>query len=169
MILMGSDFNYQDANMYFTNIDKLITGLNQNVNFLLKIHLSFQYKNNLTAFYSTPSCYTQAIKNVSGVQWPQKYTDFFPYASDPESYWTGYFTSRPTMKGLVRKSSSLIQVFCCLSRWLSIFQLIRQLQSITLTSWSDQIGKQIEILERSVALGEHHDAVTYGFFFDIAV
>jgi hypothetical protein len=31
MILMGHDFNYMDANMYFTNIDKLIYHLNKNV------------------------------------------------------------------------------------------------------------------------------------------
>jgi hypothetical protein len=25
---------------------------------------------------------------------PTKDDDFFPYASDPHAYWTGYFTSR---------------------------------------------------------------------------
>ncbi len=70
----------------------------------------FQYSNVVNAFYSTPTCYTMAIKNISSIQWPEKYDDFFPYASDPHAYWTGYFTSKPAMKGLVRKSSSLLQV-----------------------------------------------------------
>jgi len=27
-----------------------------------------------------------------------KKDDFFPYANNPYSYWTGYFTSRPAIK-----------------------------------------------------------------------
>uniref|UniRef100_A0A914C2F7 alpha-mannosidase n=1 Tax=Acrobeloides nanus TaxID=290746 RepID=A0A914C2F7_9BILA len=135
MILMGDDFTYQDANMWFTNLDKLIKHLNQN------------YSNILTASYSTPTCYAQAIKSISTIQWPQKYTDFFPYASGTDSLWTGYFTSKPTMKGLVRKSSALLQ-------------LIRQLQSLALTSWDVQQGAQVEALERAIALSQHHDGIT---------
>jgi hypothetical protein len=35
----------------------------------------------------------QAVQN-SEVTLPTKDDDFFPYASDPHAYWTGYFTSR---------------------------------------------------------------------------
>jgi hypothetical protein len=68
----------------------------------------------MTAFYSTPSCYMNAVKEYmeTGVFVPEnKTTDFFPYASSENAYWTGYFTSKPAMKGLVRQSSSLLQVF----------------------------------------------------------
>jgi hypothetical protein len=36
--------------------------------------------------------------------------DFFPYASGDNSYWTGYFTSKPGLKGLVRRTSEFLQV-----------------------------------------------------------
>ena len=39
-------------------------------------------------------------------QWPTKTDDFFPYASDEHGYWTGYFTSRPTSKRMIREASS---------------------------------------------------------------
>jgi lysosomal alpha-mannosidase len=60
-------------------------------------------------FYSTPSCYLKSL-NEAGVTWPTKTDDFFPYASDPHAYWTGYFTSRPTFKGYIRTTNSMLQV-----------------------------------------------------------
>ena len=35
--------------------------------------------------------------------------DFFPYASGEHSYWTGYFTSRPTLKYMERQHNNLLQ------------------------------------------------------------
>jgi len=47
--------------------------------------------------YSTPSIYIDALKEKD-VKWPTKYDDLFPYSDDPDSYWTGYFTSRANDK-----------------------------------------------------------------------
>ena len=60
-------------------------------------------------FYSTPSCYVKAI-NEAGLSWTTKQDDFFPYSSDPHAYWTGYFSSRPAFKGMVRKTNTFLQV-----------------------------------------------------------
>lgn len=48
--------------------------------------------------------------NDAGLTWPAKTDDFFPYGSDAHSYWTGYFTSRPALKYMVRQASNLFQV-----------------------------------------------------------
>ena len=48
----------------------------------------------------------QEDKSVS--EWPIKNDDFFPYASDEHGYWTGYFTSRPTSKRMIRESSGVL-------------------------------------------------------------
>ena len=42
--------------------------------------------------------------------WPEKTDDFFPYASDPHSYWTGYYTSRPSSKLFMRQGELWSQV-----------------------------------------------------------
>lgn len=63
----------------------------------------------VNVFYSTPSCYLKALHDA-GLTWPTKSDDFFPYASGNHSYWTGYFTSRPTLKGYVRKTNNFLQV-----------------------------------------------------------
>ena len=57
-----------------------------------------------------PACYMKALKDAApGVDWPLKTDDFFPYASAPHEYWTGYFTSRPSLKLMIRKASGLLQ------------------------------------------------------------
>lgn len=102
-------------------------------------------------FYSTPSCYVKAL-NEAGQNdrliWPTKTDDFFPYSSDPNAYWTGYFTSRPNFKGMVRKTNNFFQVnLMCppLNKWdfLTNQTLMIGLQTITLTcKWcrTDQSG-----------------------------
>ena len=80
--------------------------------------------------YSTPSCYLNALRQnkdlvrkilkktlvyfallyqltmmlliaICPQVYPIKSDDFFPYASGLHSYWTGYFTSRPSIKVIV--------------------------------------------------------------------
>ena len=52
---MGTDFQYQDANVWFKNMDKLIKYVNQR-----------QAKgSNVNVFYSTPTCYLHGVNMVS--------------------------------------------------------------------------------------------------------
>jgi len=82
---MGDDFQYQDASMNFKNMDKLIELFND------------KHGDSYEVLYSTPSTYVDAIKEAK-VQWPVYSGDLFPYADNKDSYWTGYFTSRPNAK-----------------------------------------------------------------------
>jgi len=63
----------------------------------------------INAIYSTPSCYLKAV-NDQKITFPTKQDDFFPYKSDRHSYWTGYFTSRPTQKYYERRGNNYLQV-----------------------------------------------------------
>lgn len=66
---------------------------------------------NLNLIYSTPSCYVKAVHDSNkDREWPVKTDDFFPYGSDPHSFWTGYFTSRPTLKRFERMGNNFLQV-----------------------------------------------------------
>ncbi|MCP9262966.1 MA2B1 [Dirofilaria immitis] len=130
MLLMGGDFQYTAANQWYTNLDKLISFIRKDKTFSAKINI----------FYSTPSCYLTALKEAQP-RLPAKMDDFFPYASANHSYWTGFFTSRPALKGFIRQSSALLQ-------------LIKQLQSSTMQITNNSI------LGNAVALTQHHDSVT---------
>ncbi|XP_022741815.1 alpha-mannosidase-like [Durio zibethinus] len=90
MWTMGDDFQYQFAESWFRQMDKLIHYVNKD--------------GRVNALYSTPSIYTDA-KNAANESWPRKTDDYFPYADSQNAYWTGYFTSRPALKRFVRMLS----------------------------------------------------------------
>ncbi len=113
---MGDDFQDQNANEKFKNLDKLIHYVNLQV---CHFHLfdwlyprSYHQQENGTAinvFYSTPSCYLYAL-NKAEKEWTSKTDDFFPYANAPFQYWTGYYTSRPALKRYERYANNILQV-----------------------------------------------------------
>ena len=119
MWTMGSDFQYESAERWFINLDKIIRAVNKNG----AIH----------ARYSTPSIYYKA-KLAENITWSVKTDDFLsasthctqsctqspvqqwmcveltalcvllnvmrsPYADGPEQQITGFYTSRPGKKG----------------------------------------------------------------------
>ena len=124
MLTMGMDFNYQAATAWFINLDRLIHALEE--------------EPGLRVMYSSPACYLAAL-HAAGQVWPTKQDDFFPYASDPHAYWSGYFSSRPASKFLIRQSEQLGTV-------------LDQLGSLGPPGPPD--------LREAVAVAQHHDAVT---------
>ncbi|KAJ9703748.1 hypothetical protein PVL29_005156 [Vitis rotundifolia] len=90
MWTMGDDFQYQYAETWFKQMDKLIHYVNKD--------------GRVNALYSTPSMYVDA-KHATNEEWPLKTDDYFPYADRINAYWTGYFTSRPALKRYVRMLS----------------------------------------------------------------
>ncbi|KAK4410705.1 putative alpha-mannosidase [Sesamum angolense] len=129
MWTMGTDFKYQYAETWFRNMDKLIHYVNQD--------------GRVNALYSTPSLYTDA-KHALNESWPLKTDDYFPYADRINAYWTGYFTSRPAIKGYVRMMSGY-------------YLAARQLEFFRGRSKS---GPTTDSLADALAIAQHHDAVT---------
>lgn len=61
--------------------------------------------------YSTPSCYIKSVRQQLSVsELTKKTDDFFPYCDTKSSVWTGFYSSRPTLKGLIQKVASMLQV-----------------------------------------------------------
>lgn len=133
LVSWGCDFMYQNAHLMFKNIEKLMTYINSNSTY------------NVTLFYSTPSIYAEAIFAEHTVL-PMKYGDFMPYADGPHSYWSGYFTSRATLKGFVRFSSALLHATTSL---LSSSQIS-----------SPAIDATLVLVQQPNGVTTHHDAVT---------
>jgi len=64
-------------------------------------------KSNMTFTYSTPSKYIEALKNEN-VTWPViKNHDFLPYSFQHNTYWSGFFTSRPGLKKQIKDYSNM--------------------------------------------------------------
>ncbi|XP_010528132.1 PREDICTED: alpha-mannosidase At3g26720 [Tarenaya hassleriana] len=129
MWLMGTDFRYQYANSWFRQMDKFIHYVNLD--------------GRVNALYSTPSIYTDA-KYAANELWPLKTDDFFPYADKSNAYWTGYFTSRPSLKRYVRVLSGY-------------YLAARQLEFL---SGRKSSGPNTDMLADALAIAQHHDAVS---------
>lgn len=138
---MGCDFHFQNAHLNYENMDKLIAAINKAGN------------GKVRAIYSTPKTYLEAVKTHEEVIFPTNYWDFFTYAESENSYWSGYFTSRPTVKGYVRDMSNLLR---SASKSVAIFALKREADSNQVQSAIDELTP----LRRAVSLLQHHDGVT---------
>ncbi|XP_051119209.1 probable alpha-mannosidase At5g13980 [Andrographis paniculata] len=128
MWTMGTDFNYIYAESWFFNMDKLIHYVNQD--------------GRVNAFYSTPSIYTDS-KHALNESWPLKTDDFFPYADRINAYWTGYFTSRPALKGYAR----MLGGYYLAARQLEYFR------------GRNKSGPTTDSLADALAIAQHHDAI----------
>nr|XP_016455893.1 PREDICTED: alpha-mannosidase isoform X1 [Nicotiana tabacum] len=129
MWTMGDDFQYQYAESWFKEMDKLIHYVNKDG----RVH----------ALYSTPSIYVDA-KHATNESWPLKTDDYFPYADGANSYWTGFFTSRPAFKRYVRMLSGY-------------YLAARQLEFLT---GRKSEGFNTFSLGDALGVTQHHDAVT---------
>ncbi|XP_039944667.1 lysosomal alpha-mannosidase-like [Hirundo rustica] len=137
LMTMGSDFHYENAHLWFKNLDKLIAHTNARQANGSRVH----------ALYSTPSCYLRELHRAN-LTWPLKTDDFFPYSDGPHQFWTGYFSSRPALKGYERLSSGFLQV-------------CSQLEA--LAGPAARVGPygpgDSSVLREAVAVAQHHDAV----------
>ncbi|KAJ8982146.1 hypothetical protein NQ317_011292 [Molorchus minor] len=137
LITLGDDFQYQAAHNDFINIDRLIEGF--------KVFNPTMDGKELNVIYSTPSCYTKAVRDyveAKNLTLDLKLDDFFPFSYTPNSVFTGYFTSRPTSKRLERFANNLQQV-------------TKQLTALSGDSYSynNTLGQAIGVMQ-------HHDAIT---------
>ncbi|XP_052582965.1 lysosomal alpha-mannosidase-like isoform X2 [Peromyscus californicus insignis] len=138
VMTMGSDFQYENANMWFKNMDKLIRLVNKQQAEGSKVHV----------LYSTPTCYLWEL-NKANLTWSVKEDDYFPYADGPHMFWTGYFSSRPALKRYERLSYNFLQV-------------CNQLEA--LAGPAANVGPygtgDSAPLKEAMAVLQHHDAIT---------
>ena len=137
MMKMGADFTYSNANSWYKSIDMLIKYINE------------KYSGELNLFYSDPVTYTKA-RAAENIVWPEKTDDFFPYSDASHTFWTGYFTSRPTLKYLERISSSLLTMMKPISSYFAL----KNKQAFK------SVKDTVFALTAGVGLINHHDAIT---------
>jgi hypothetical protein len=76
MIPFGDDFKFKNAELQFTNMDKIIDHINNKMS-------------GIKVRYATPSEYFASLyKNHKNTAFPVLRHDFFPYADNEDSYWT---------------------------------------------------------------------------------
>jgi len=144
LMTMGSDFQYLAAHTWYKNLDKLIK------------YVNLRHGDEINLLYSTPTCYLQSVnagaaKNASS--WPVKSDDFFPYASDPHAFWTGYFTSRPTLKYFTHSANNFLQAAKQVATAASFYS------GLAGDNKKKDLVEKLWPLKESLAVMQHHDAV----------
>lgn len=145
LLMYGDDFSHNKADANFLNIEKLMKYVNEK-DLGMKI------------IYSTPTKYFEKVFEQVN-DWPLfENQDFFPYADGEHAYWTGYFTSRPYLKGLIRDAGNyLVTVSKQLFEIIATAKKSKNYESI-----KDLINANIEklfSLREYLAICQHHDAV----------
>ena len=149
MFLFGDDFKYTN-DFLFRNIDNLKNQFDSKQSDAKRY---FGTSEKVNFFYSTPEKYFQYMKeelekNGKNLE-TLTHKDFYPLKTD--CYWTGYFTSRPYLKGYIRKASN---AFYSISKYFSFNRFVNN-NPIKQTIYGD-----LKKLREAVALAQHHDAIT---------
>ena len=146
----GGDFNFKVAGVEFTRMDAIIEYINAN---------SSTY--NMTMRYSTLSEYFNAIR-TSDASYDIRSNDFFPYVpchpcgapqcenlpcedqAQSSAYWSGFYSSKPAQKLLVRRHEAIL----------------KSLEVLSAFNQAEMFGTTLELGRNTSALLQHHDAIT---------
>ncbi|CAG2104129.1 unnamed protein product [Medioppia subpectinata] len=123
LMTFGDDFKYNNAEHYFANLDKLANAVNE---FHPDVHM----------FYSNPMCYLWSVNQLNRT-FEYRERDYFPL-------WSGFFTSRPSLKRQERSTNNLLQIS-------------KQLDSMTRIPESEPFLNEAM---NEVSVLTHHDAIT---------
>ena len=157
---IGNDFSFSfNGTELYQSIENFVDGVNKMSDSMFG-----------RAKLSTPEVYTdmwyKEYKDMSSSHLVVKTDDMFPYAEVPSwtreaGYWSGYFTSKPKLKRAIKEGSWLLHT----GRKIMLGSLLREAKSDeTKNSEIDddfkKADKALDLLERAVAMNQHHDAIT---------
>ena len=110
----------------------------------------------MNLYYATPNMVADA-KLGYPVQWPTRaQDDLFPYADGAHSYWTGYMTSRPALKGYIRDSSIVLNAARQLQAWTAPASA---LPPSSAPGGDEGVVNGLTTLEEALGIASHHDAI----------
>ena len=155
LFLLGDDFSFNKSNVMFKKMEKIMDILsiyqnetdisipNEKKQFFFN---SLKKKEKINVFYSTIENYFESIKTYYNNIKTEEKIDFFPYSDKNNSYWTGYYTSRPFLKGYINQISNYYLIF---SKLLFEYRL-------KYLNYIDGLNN----LKNLIGLLMHHDAIS---------
>jgi alpha-mannosidase len=150
MMTMGSDFQYENSEVWFRNLDSVIKNVNQYAeDGKIEADPNGRF-GGIKLVYSNPDIYTLA-KNKDELDWEVKTDDFFPYSDCENCFWTGYFTSRAELKKWERTGSAFLQA----ARQFETLDSVTPAKDVKST-----FDSPIHKLDAAVGVVQHHDGVS---------
>ncbi|XP_041259004.1 epididymis-specific alpha-mannosidase [Onychostruthus taczanowskii] len=138
----GCDKQFFNASVQYSNMDLLVDYINKH---------SAEF--GVTVQYATVSDYFQAVYSRNLTWEIRDSQDFLPYSTEPFQAWTGFYTSRSTLKGVARRASSLLHAG---ESFFTQYVLKHPEGSIC----KYKALKQLQSLRWAVSEVQHHDGIT---------
>ena len=137
LVLYGCDYAFTKALADYEHMDFVIEKFNA---LNPGIHM----------MYSTPQRYVEALKKGADMRYSIHRDDSFPYNQNPNEFWSGFYSTRPYLKKILRQTSSRFHS-----------SLTHSAQAILRNSTiSEKLLKlQAKILD-NLEVVQHHDAIT---------
>jgi len=152
LVPFGDDFKFKNAQRQFSNMDRLMETINGSPSTYGGMRLQ----------YSTLSDYFSAVSQTKEVTFPVFEGDFYPYADNEDSYWTGYYTTRPQLKAKSRQLNHLLracEMLLVLVRQSPHSNWDTERRNLPRSYWEAKF-KDVERARMETALFLHHDAIT---------
>lgn len=152
LLLVGDDFSFYSIytwDIQWENMQKIFDYLNADPTFRIQIK------------YSTLGSYLDAAESeidASNKKVPQFEGDFFPYSDRGDQYWSGYYSTRPKLKSLIRKSQSNLRNAELLFGLISSQHLSNQFPM--LNDAVLQCQEELWKLQDDFSIYQHHDTIT---------
>lgn len=143
LLYYGDDFSFQEADINYKNIEQIMDYVNTNM------------KGKMKLIYSTPSIYFDYVEKSNCKFEEYSNEDFFPYADNKHCYWTGYFTSRANLKGLVKQLGIYVSIVSKL-----LVELYMDDNDKKNKSNIKEIVKDVQLARDYLGVLQHHDAIT---------
>ena len=140
MFPWGDDFCYSNAKLSFEQLERVVSYVNAH------------NKANITVRISTPSEFIETLQKEDR-KWPVEYDDGFPYAGGEDEFWTGYFTSKPNGKRLVKDASAMLGAF----NKITSLKVIEE--GVTSDTVKSVLSSKQKLFE-NLGIYQHHDAIT---------
>uniref|UniRef100_A0A8C2VPQ0 Alpha-mannosidase n=2 Tax=Chinchilla lanigera TaxID=34839 RepID=A0A8C2VPQ0_CHILA len=138
----GCDKQFFNASVQFANMDPLLDHINSRAAEL-----------GVTAEYATLGDYFRALHALNVTWGTRDHHDFLPYASEQLQAWTGFYTSRSTLKVLARQVSALLYA----GESMFTRYMWPAPRGTLDPAWALQ---QLQQLRWAVSEVQHHDAIT---------
>ena len=152
LVPLGDDFRFDflgEWDQQYKNYMKLFDHMNSNNK---NVHVRF---GTLQDYFDEVQKVVVATGKNSFEYFPALSGDFFPYTDHSDEYWTGYFSTRPFIKGLSRD----LEVFLRAADILNAHCMTLQPDLKDLYNFNAS-KLHLTTAHRHLALFQHHDAIT---------
>lgn len=98
LVPFGDDLRFVNANKMYSNFDRVVSAVRHNRSFAFELA------------YGTIGGYADAVQSSAAVFPTRDDADLLPYRKFlPWGFYTGYYTTRPLLKGAIRQSDELLR------------------------------------------------------------